>query len=91
MKIIYLPFLFLFLFLSVSTEIQPQFTSASLSVDQVRSCKTGEIKRGNECVPIANATDAEVRQYMINRSIASYSGSCPCDVRSYQKALPEDC
>lgn len=41
-------------------------------------CNDGYIKRGDFCVAVADATDAEVRQLMIARSIAAYSGSCPC-------------
>src|SRR3990172_5016649 len=41
-------------------------------------CNTGYVERGNECIILGSATDAEVRQYLIRQSIAAYSGSCPC-------------
>ena len=41
-------------------------------------CNSGYLKRGDLCVAIADATDAEVKQLIIDRSIAAYSGSCPC-------------
>lgn len=41
-------------------------------------CSTGYIQRGEECVPITSVTDIEIRQYLIQQSLASYSGSCPC-------------
>ncbi len=41
-------------------------------------CDGGYVKRDRSCVTVAEATDAEVRQQMIARSIESYSGSCPC-------------
>lgn len=43
-----------------------------------QSCSSGTVPRGNECVPLRSATDAEVRDYLIRRSIRSYSGNCPC-------------
>lgn len=41
-------------------------------------CNTGFAERGQTCVSLGVATDAEIRQYLINQSIAAYSGSCPC-------------
>lgn len=43
-----------------------------------QNCSSGSVPRGNECVPLRSATDAEVRDYLIRRSIRSYSGNCPC-------------
>lgn len=42
------------------------------------SCNAGFLERGPGCVTLAAATDAEVRQHLVNQSIAGYSGSCPC-------------
>ena len=41
-------------------------------------CDSGYAKRQQSCVPLADASDAEVRQQMVDESIASYSGNCPC-------------
>ena len=41
-------------------------------------CHEGFVKRAQSCVPIASATDSEIRQLLIDRSLASYSGSCAC-------------
>ena len=41
-------------------------------------CDAGYVKRDRLCVTVEEATDAEVRQQMIARSIEAYSGSCPC-------------
>ena len=41
-------------------------------------CDDGYARRNDSCVTVADATDAEVRQQMIARSIEAYSGSCPC-------------
>ena len=41
-------------------------------------CNLGFVERGSLCVVLGLATDAEVRQYLIGRSIAEYSGNCPC-------------
>lgn len=41
-------------------------------------CIDGHLKRGSACVPASQATDAEIRQALINASIAAYPGNCPC-------------
>lgn len=40
-------------------------------------CDTGYVERGGSCVR-AGPSDEEIRRILIRRSIASYSGSCPC-------------
>jgi hypothetical protein len=42
------------------------------------ACNKGFVERANECIALAEATDDEVRQYLITESIGAYSGSCPC-------------
>lgn len=42
------------------------------------ACNVGHVERGNRCIVLGLATDEEVRRYLIQRSIAAYSGSCPC-------------
>ena len=42
------------------------------------TCNSGFLKRAESCIAIADATDAEIKQLIISRSIAAYSGSCPC-------------
>ena len=41
-------------------------------------CASGYLERGARCVSIAQATDSEIRRYLIRESISSYSGNCPC-------------
>jgi hypothetical protein len=41
-------------------------------------CNEGYVKRSTSCVPVAKATDEELRGLLVDRSIAAYSGSCPC-------------
>lgn len=41
-------------------------------------CDQGYVERENACISLGEATDAEIRRYLIRRSIRSYSGSCPC-------------
>lgn len=41
-------------------------------------CNQGYVERAQECIVLGAATDDEVRQYLINESMGSYSGSCPC-------------
>ena len=52
--------------------------NASPSLYGSWTCNDGYIKRGRTCVGVANATDSEVRKLMIARSLAGYSGNCPC-------------
>lgn len=42
------------------------------------TCNDGHLKRDETCVTIAAATDAEIRELLVQRSIAAYSGSCAC-------------
>jgi hypothetical protein len=42
------------------------------------ACGTTEVPRGSTCVSLPEATDDEIRQHLVRRSIASYSGNCPC-------------
>ena len=41
-------------------------------------CEKGYVQRDNACVAISQISDAEIRQHLINRSLATYPGSCPC-------------
>lgn len=41
-------------------------------------CNTGYVERANACIILGLATDEEVRRYLIQESLASYPGSCPC-------------
>lgn len=43
-----------------------------------RNCDDGFLKRAQLCVALADASDTEIRQHLIDRSIESSSGSCPC-------------
>lgn len=64
-----------------ATFLPPEPIAASASIvagAAPQSCSSGSVPRGNECVPLRSATDAEVRDYLIRRSIRSYSGNCPC-------------
>ena len=42
------------------------------------TCIDGHLRRGSECISATQASDAEIRQYLINSSIAGYPGRCPC-------------
>jgi len=42
------------------------------------TCINGFIESDDSCVAKKTATDDEVRQLIIGRSIASYPGNCPC-------------
>jgi hypothetical protein len=41
-------------------------------------CIDGYLKRSLSCIPLSKASDAEIRQALINASVASYPGNCPC-------------
>jgi hypothetical protein len=41
-------------------------------------CNEGFVKRVNACIAVAQATDAEIKEDLIMKSIEGYSGSCPC-------------
>lgn len=41
-------------------------------------CRSGFLRRSDGCITIKEASDAEIRAYLVEQSIASYSGSCPC-------------
>jgi hypothetical protein len=41
-------------------------------------CDDGFVRRKAACVSGATATDAEIRQHLVDQSIAEYSGRCPC-------------
>ena len=41
-------------------------------------CDKGYVKRDSACVAITQISDAEIRQHLINRSLATYPGNCPC-------------
>lgn len=42
------------------------------------TCNEGYVRRNNGCIPIERATDDEIRELIISKSISFYSGSCPC-------------
>ena len=52
--------------------------TAADEVPAATQCPVGQYNRDGTCIPLGKATDAEVRTYLIQRSIAAYSGSCPC-------------
>jgi hypothetical protein len=52
--------------------------NASRTFDGGWVCNDGYVKRARACVDVANATDSEVRKLLIARSLATYSGNCPC-------------
>lgn len=41
-------------------------------------CNIGYAERSNACIVLGDATDEEVRRYLIDQSAASYTGSCRC-------------
>ena len=41
-------------------------------------CKSGFLRRRDKCIAIKDASDAEIRAFLVELSIASYSGNCPC-------------
>ena len=43
------------------------------------TCGRGTVLRGNECVALQQGpTDAQIRRTIIESSLRSYSGNCPC-------------
>lgn len=55
---------------------RPSAEPATPAADQ--ECAGAQIRRGSTCIPLRDATDAEVREYLVRRSIRAYSGNCPC-------------
>ena len=47
-----------------------------------QACEYGYIERGQRCIVLSSATDAEIQQYLIRQSISSYQGNCPCPYHS---------
>ena len=43
-----------------------------------RKCNAGYIERQASCVSVIDATDNEIKGYLVAQSVASYSGNCPC-------------
>lgn len=41
-------------------------------------CNRGYVERDDRCISLGRATDQEIRRYLIEQSIRSYSGNCPC-------------
>jgi len=41
-------------------------------------CQTHHLERGNQCIHVREATNTEIRELLVRRSIAAYAGSCPC-------------
>jgi hypothetical protein len=52
--------------------------SPALADLPLQNCSSGTVPRGNQCVPLRSATDAEVRDHLVRQSIRAYSGNCPC-------------
>lgn len=42
------------------------------------TCNDGYLKRAEACVTVADATDEEIKEHLVARSIAAYTGSCAC-------------
>lgn len=42
------------------------------------TCQSRFFERKSKCVPISEATDKEITQMIIRKSLANYSGNCPC-------------
>lgn len=49
-----------------------------VATQQGAACERGFLQRAHKCVAVADATDDEIRQYLIASSIAAYPGNCPC-------------
>jgi hypothetical protein len=50
----------------------------AISRGEGQACERGFVKRVTRCISLKQATDAEIRQYLISESIAAYPGTCPC-------------
>jgi len=58
------------LFLAVLSLVNITLTSGEIP--------TGEDQIPKECTALQSASDSEIRQFIIQQSIRSYPGSCPC-------------
>ena len=56
----------------------PRRAAGADTVTARQECGRAEIRRGRACVPLRDATDAEIRRHLVQRSIRAYTGSCPC-------------
>jgi hypothetical protein len=54
-------------------------------------CDDGFAKRGESCVTAARATDEEIRDQLVAKSIAAYAGSCPCPQNTDSSRPPLRC
>lgn len=55
---------------------RPSTEPAARAADQ--ECAGAQVRRASTCISLRDATDAEVREYLVRRSIRAYSGNCPC-------------
>ena len=53
-------------------------TARRVEAEAVSPCRNGFLRRRDNCITIKEASDAEIRAFLVEQSIASYSGSCPC-------------
>jgi hypothetical protein len=53
-------------------------TARRVEAEAVSPCKNGFLRRRDNCITIREASDAEIRAFLVEQSIASYSGNCPC-------------
>ena len=61
---------------AVAPEVSARTAPATVEVSD--ACEPGYVARGDGCVHVSEATDKEIRQHLVRRSLASYSGNCPC-------------
>jgi hypothetical protein len=69
------------LFVTVATSVAAQEVPANarkVSWGKGWECVRGYVERENRCVSLGVATEDEIRQYLIDESMHSYPGSCPC-------------
>lgn len=66
---------------TAAAQVQPQGipkNAAAVSWGKGWECNSDFVERSGDCISIGQATDDEIRDYLVARSIAGYSGSCPC-------------
>lgn len=69
---------FLLLLAPPSSDPQPRLSAGFPTLAAAQECAAGTLRRGRACVPLRDATEAEVRAYLVRESIRAYSGNCPC-------------
>lgn len=77
----FLPLLLLALVLSSGlADAQTRRVPANATADSLGrwTCNDGYLKRAEACVTVAEATDTEIKEHLVLKSIAGYSGSCAC-------------